>query len=220
MPRPTLHHPTALTLLRRSEHLLFAVLLIIGTVNASLAAPRWPVLVGAVLVGCWYLIGMMLAARSRHRWQAYGWLVILIVGCAVLTVGSIALVWLAFPLFLLCMQLLPLIAAVPAVVVVTAGSIVAIAADRGRVDSGAVIGPLVGAAVAVVITEVYRDLAEQVRQRAALIEQLTATRDQLAVSERTAGRAGRTRAAGPGDSRHGGPEPDQHHAVAAQRPGR
>ena len=185
--RPTLHHPTALTLLRRSEHVLFGVLLIIGTVAAWTGRGRWWVLAGALLVGCWYLIGIVLAARSRRRWQAYGWLLILVLGCAALALGSVGYVWLAFPLFLLCMQLLPSVAAVTAVVLITAGAITAVAVDRGQIDAAAVIGPVVGAAVAVVITEVYRDLAEQVRQRAALIEQLTATRDQLAASERAAG---------------------------------
>ncbi|WP_238006107.1 sensor histidine kinase [Dactylosporangium sp. AC04546] len=180
--------PVALVLLRRSEHVLFVGLLMLGVAGAWRTGSRhWVLAAGAVGVASWYLVGMLLARRSRARWQAAGWLVVLTAGCAALAVGSVSFVWLAFPLFLLYTQLLPLAASVPAVALATVGTIAAIALDRGRLDAPAVVGPLVGAAIAVVITVVYRDLAEQVRQRAELIDELTAARDQLAAAERRAG---------------------------------
>lgn len=181
--------PIALSLLRRSEHVLFAALLIVGAVNTwqGLVARPWLLTAGAVLVAGWYVVGMVVARRSRVRWHAFGWLLVLTGGCAALVVGSAGFVWLAFPLFLLYAQLLPLSVAVPAVAVMTAGTIVAISVDRGQLTPAVVVGPLIGATVAVVITIIYKDLADQVRQRATLIEQLTATRDELAASQRQAG---------------------------------
>ncbi|MEH0842187.1 sensor histidine kinase [Micromonospora sp. CPCC 205711] len=179
--------PVALVLLRRSEHVLFAVLLLVGVIGAEAGPRRWLLAGGAVGLAGWYAAGVVLARRSRARRWAAGWLVVLTAGWAGLVAASVSFVWLAFPLFLLYTQMLPLVLSVPAVVVVTAGAVTAIALDRGRLDSATVVGPLVGATVAVVITVVYRDLAEQVRQRAALIDQLTATRDRLAASERRAG---------------------------------
>ena len=179
--------PVALVLLRRSEHLLFAVLLALGAVGAWDVTRRWVLLAGVVGVAGWYALGVLLTGRGRRRWQAVGWLAVLTGGCAALTAGSAGFVWLAFPLFLLASQMLPLAAAIPAVLGITGGAIAAIAADRGRLDVPAVVGPLVGAGVAVMITVVYRDLAAQVRQRVLLIEELTAARDELAASQRRAG---------------------------------
>jgi signal transduction histidine kinase len=181
--------PVALGLLRRSEHVLFGVLLVVGCVTVWQAqlGYRWPLLGGAAAVAGWYVAGMALARRSRVRWHALVWLLALTGGCAGLVVGSAGFVWLSFPLFLLYAQLLPLMIALPAIVAITGGTIAAVAADQGRLTAATVVGPLIGAAVAVVMTIVYRDLAEQVRQRASLIEQLTATRDELAASQRQAG---------------------------------
>ncbi|HEY3501897.1 MAG TPA: sensor histidine kinase [Actinocatenispora sp.] len=179
--------PVALVLLRRSEHLLFGALLVLGALGAWGGSRRWLLLAGAAGVAGWYALGVVLARRSRRRWLASGWLAVLTAGCVALTAGSVGFVWLAFPLFLLASQMLPLAAAIPAVAAITGAAIAAIAAGRGRLDAAAVIGPVVGAAVAVVISVVYRDLADQVRQRATLIAQLTATRDELAASQRQAG---------------------------------
>ena len=179
--------PVAFTLLRRSEHLLFAVLLVVGVFGAW-DAPLGPVLAGgAVLVAGWYLLGIALARRSRDRRLAVGWLLILTLGCIGLAIGSDGFVWLAFPLFLLYPQLLPLRFALPGVAVLTLGTIVRVSVAQGSATGAMVVGPVIGATVAVVITLVYRDLAEQMRQRTALIEELTATRDELASSQHRAG---------------------------------
>ena len=186
MPSRTVR-PIAFELLRRSEHLLFAALIILGVINAR-GSTGWPAMVaGAIGVAGWYVLGMALARRSRDQRFAVVWLVVLVLGCAGLAVGSDGFVWLAFPLFLLCTQLLPLRVAVPAVALLTVATIARISAAREAVDASVLVGPLIGATVAVVIVVVYRDLAEQTRQRTALIEQLTATRDELAASQHQAG---------------------------------
>ncbi|WP_344319037.1 sensor histidine kinase [Actinocatenispora thailandica] len=177
----------ALLLLRRSEHVLFLGLLALGAAGTA-GEPGWPVLLaGTVLVAGWYAAGVVLARRRGTRGLAIGWLAVLVAGCAALALGSASFVWLAFPLFLLATQLLPLAASVPVVAALTAGTIAVIAADRDRWDAAAVVGPVVGALVAVMITVVYRDLADQLRQRAELLDELTAAQDRLAASQRDAG---------------------------------
>ncbi|SDT05422.1 sensor histidine kinase [Microlunatus soli] len=179
--------PVAFDLLRRSEHVLLVVLLALGVGGAWSSPLRWVLIGGAAAVGGWYGWGIVVARKRRTRATAVLWLAILTVGCAGLAVGSAGFVWLAFPLFLLYTQLLPLRIAVPSVVLVVIGVIVRTVIGRGGWDTSVVVGPVIGATVAVVISVVYRDLAEQTRQRARLIDQLTSTRDELAASERQAG---------------------------------
>lgn len=193
----------ALVLLRRAEHVLFAALLLVGVVRAVLTG-GYPVasVVVAVLVAAWYVLGMVLAGRApadgagaagpdrgltRHALVGLGWLLVLTAGWAVLVALSADFVWLAFALFLLYMQVLPVIAGVPAVAVLTAGTIVAFALHQGGVNVAAVLGPIFGAAVAVVITVVYRNLRREVDARERLLAELTAAQDRLAAAERHAG---------------------------------
>lgn len=184
---PVLSRPVAFDLLRRSEHLLFAVLLIVGVIGGWEQRLHLVLLVGAILVAGWYAVGIAIARRRRRRSWAWGWLAVLTLGAAGLAVGSAGFVWLAFPLFLLCAQLLPLRIAIPAVVLLTVGVVLRTAISRDGWDTSVVIGPVIGATVAVVISVVYRDLAEQTRQRTRLIDQLTSTRDELAAAERQSG---------------------------------
>ncbi len=57
---------------------------------------------------------------------------------------------------LLYLQLTPLRFAVPVVAVLTAATITALGLQRGQLDVAAVIGPILGAGVATVITLVYQ----------------------------------------------------------------
>lgn len=173
--------PVALALLRRAQHVLFAALVAVGAVR-SVAEGRHPVwcVVGAVLLAAWYGLGVVLARRSGDRTVAALWLVALTVGWVALSLLSADFVWVVFPLFLLFLQLLPLRVALVCVAGLTAVTVAAFAWHRGRVDVAAVLGPVIGAAVAVVITVVYRDLREQSLE-------LAAARDRLAATERRAG---------------------------------
>ena len=97
-------------------------------------------------------------------------------------------VWLAFPLFFLQLHLLPAALGLPAVAATTAGR-------RRRIRRGTahpqrsrmVIGPALGAAVAVAVVLGYQALYRESEQRRRLIEELTATRAELAAAEHTAG---------------------------------
>ncbi|HEY7815479.1 MAG TPA: sensor histidine kinase, partial [Nakamurella sp.] len=180
--------PAALTLLRRAEHVLFVGLLLIGAGRCvtdrdhAVAA-----VIGALSLLGWYVLGLLLARRAAGPAVGLAWLLILTGGWCALIVLSANFVWLVFPLLLLYLQLTPLRFAVPAVVVLTAATITALGVHRGQLDVAALIGPVLGAGVATVITLVYQGLRRESESRARLVIELTAAQQRLAATERRAG---------------------------------
>lgn len=135
-----------------------------------------------------YVIGgrRLPKARRNQRLGAAVWL-------ALLTAETLALVWispfaayLVFPIFFLYLHLIPKwwgAAAAGACALAT----IAIIAIAGRLTTGGVIGPLVGAFVAIAIGLGYRALFSESQKRQQLIDELVATRRVLAETEREAG---------------------------------
>ncbi|GHJ45300.1 two-component sensor histidine kinase [Catellatospora sp. TT07R-123] len=175
-------------LLRRAEHVLFAALLLVGA-GQSVHDGRHPVAVvsATLAVAAWYAVGMALSRRAAGPRLAVLWLAVLTALWAVLVTVSISFVWLAFALFLLYRQLLPDRWALPGVAVLTAGAIAAVGLHRGGLDAAAVLGPVFGAAVAIVSTSVYRQLRRESEARAALVRELTEAQQRLAATERREG---------------------------------
>src|SRR5688500_17069759 len=145
--------PVALALLRRAQHVLFAARLFLGAVR-TVADGRHVVaaIAGSAVLGAWYLGGVVVSRRSSDRRLARGWMLGLALGWTALSVLSMDFVWVAFPLFLLCLQMLPLTIALWSVAGLTAVTVAATALHRGRFDVPAALGPIIGAAVAIVIT--------------------------------------------------------------------
>ena len=181
--------------MRIGEHALFVGLLAIGTVRAVGTSSSKPAIIFiAVALGLWYALGIRLAARHKTRGYGWLWLVILIVGWLVLLAMSAEFSWVAFALFFLVMHLLATPIAVAGVAVLTA----AVVAAQVTAGSGSlvpqVMGPILGAMVAVGLTIVYRRLAHESEQRMQLVEQLItaqddliAVHDELAKTQREAG---------------------------------
>ncbi|MFE3794314.1 sensor histidine kinase [Nocardia tengchongensis] len=96
-------------------------------------------------------------------------------------------VYLVFGLFFLYLHLLPRYWGVVAVTAATVVAVVGFAAHRGWTVAG-VIGPLLGALVAVAIGLGYGALFREAAERQRLIDELLATRETLAEKERTAGK--------------------------------
>lgn len=132
--------------------------------------------------------GARLPGAGRNQREAVAaWLILL-------TTETLALVWispfaayLVFPLFFLYLHLIPKWWGVAAVGVCALVTIAILAVD-GRLTTGGVIGPLVGAFVAIAIGLGYRALYAENQKRKQLIEELVATRAVLAETEREAGR--------------------------------
>ncbi|MDT0212042.1 sensor histidine kinase [Curtobacterium sp. BRD11] len=176
--------------LRTGLHVLSAALLALVVVRivveGGATAPLAGVLAGAFAVV--YLLGAVVARGAPGRRAVAGplW----VGGLSVVWVALMVLVpeaaYLVFPLFFLYLHVLPRIVGPTAVVVATLVAVVALGV-HGGFTLGGVVGPLVGAGVALLIGLGYRALAREAVEREALLAELIATRDRLAATEREQG---------------------------------
>ncbi|MGC5255942.1 sensor histidine kinase [Gordonia sp. DT218] len=178
-------------------HVLFAVLLGLGAVRATVASstPAVPILAALAAAG-WYYAGAVWVSRRRGR-IARLWLAGLILIWLGLVVLSGEFVWLAFLLALLVWHLFPVRAAIPIEVTIALAAAIGFAAHQDRWVAGAIFGPVIGVACAAVMTEIYQRLRAQSEERRRLLDELMRTQQALAIREREAGRlAERERLAG------------------------
>lgn len=176
--------------LRTGLHVLFAALAVLVIVRAVVVpSERAGVVIGlAILLIVTYGIGGVVArARGRRRRIAGSlWL-------GAITLEWIALLWLTpeaaylvFPLFFLYLHLLGRWWGSAAIVAATVVAICALGIHGGWTVGG-VVGPLVGAGVALLIGLGYQALAREAQQREALMQELVATQGQLAATEHESG---------------------------------
>ncbi|MFJ3766742.1 histidine kinase [Streptomyces sp. NPDC090082] len=173
----------ALRALRLCLHLLMAGLLVLAAVRAHTTAGT----VAAVLMGVVYAAGSYLPAVRGSQRAAAVWLAAL--GAAWLTLLWLTpeALWLAFPLYFLQLHLLPTRWSLPAVVLTAGAAILSYVGHGADLNPGVFIGPLLGAAVAVATVLGYQALYRESERRRRLIEELIATRAELAAAERHAG---------------------------------
>ncbi|MCX4984391.1 sensor histidine kinase [Streptomyces sp. NBC_00572] len=181
---PARRSPTpALRALRLCLHLLMAGLLALAAVRAdSAAGAALAVVTGAVYAAGSYLPSVRDSQRAAALWLgALGasWL-------ALLWLTPEAL-WLAFPLYFLQLHLLPTRWSLPAVALTAGAAILSYVGHGAALNPGVFIGPLLGAAVAVATVLGYQALYRESERRRRLIEELIATRAELAAAERHAG---------------------------------
>jgi signal transduction histidine kinase len=173
--------------LRTGLHVVFVALtalVIVRAVVSPTSASAAVVVLCVILLATYALGGVV--ARSSFRGAGLLWLI-------ALSIEWIALVWLipeaaylVFPLFFLYLHLLPGWWGPLAVLAATALAIVALGLHGGWTVGG-VVGPLVGAGVAILIGLGYRSLARESQEREQLMAELLATRDQLAETEHESG---------------------------------
>ncbi len=175
--------------LRTGLHVLVAGLTVFVVVQARSGPSAAPATLVAVAFLAVYAAGFATRAdRNRIRFWSRIWV-------ATLSVLWIALVWLtpdaaylAFPLFFLYLEVMPgwrgpFTVGVATVVAIVGGGL------HGAWTIGGVVGPLIGAAVAVLIGAGYRSLQREAADRERLLAELVATREELAAREREAGAA-------------------------------
>ncbi|MBQ9918241.1 MAG: sensor histidine kinase, partial [Microbacterium sp.] len=183
MPHRTL--APVFTGLRAGLHALFAGLLALVVVRVVWTGGSPWALALAALLAAVYLAGLWLARRERPA-GGIAWV------CA-LTLVWAPLMWLVpeaayivFPLFFLYLHVLPGWVG-PAAVVAATGLTIAAFAVHGGLTVGGVVGPVVGAGVALLIGLGYGALQRRSVEREALVAELLATRDRLAATEREQG---------------------------------
>lgn len=179
--------------LRFGLHALLIGLAAFAVVRAfvvSSPAAVWTLVVGIAFVAV-YLIGTLAAripsALSTARpGLAPAWVAALTLLWAVLVWLSPEGAFIVFPLFFVYLHLLPGHAGFAAVVVTAAFAIGALGLHLGF-SVGGVIGPVVGAGVAILIGMAYRALTQEAEERERLLAELIRTRQQLADTEREQG---------------------------------
>ncbi|WP_406480790.1 sensor histidine kinase [Streptomyces platensis] len=175
--------------LRSCLHLMVAALLALAAVRA--VADRTPdapaVLAAAAALCALYVTGPRLPRLRASTGAAALWLAALGLVWLVLLALTPDGVWVAFPLFFVQLHLLPPRWALPAVAATTLAAIAGFGRHTHTLSVGTVLGPALGAAVAVAVVLGYEALYRESEQRRRLIEELTATRGELADAEHAAG---------------------------------
>ncbi|OKJ27698.1 MULTISPECIES: sensor histidine kinase [unclassified Streptomyces] len=141
----------------------------------------------AAACGLVYAAGPLLPRVRASRRAAAVWLACTGVGWLLLLTLSADGVWVAFPLYFLQLHLLSRWAGPTAVAATALAAITAFAAHQHSFSLAMAIGPALGGAVAVAVVRGYQALYRESEQRRRLIEELTATRADLAQAQHTAG---------------------------------
>ena len=174
--------------LRISLHTLVAVLVAFIIIRAILLAPVNAAVIIALAVGlqATYLSGALLLRSAPPRAAQLTWLVM--VTAEVLALGWLTpdAAFLVFPLFFLQLHLLRTRWAILAILASTGFTLLVLVGHTGWTVGG-VLGPLIGAAVAIAIGLGYRALYTESEERQRLIDDLIATRHELATRERETG---------------------------------
>lgn len=196
-PAPHAAQTSAARAVRIGQHVLYAILLLIGVTQAMTdRALSLPVATGALGLALWYPVGAWLAGRARRSRLSWVWLGVLVAIWVITVWLAPSFAWLVFALSLLTLHLLPTI---PAVAIVVAMTMIAIWAlwPTASNPAAAVLGPTVGAIVAIGVTWGYRLLLAESAERGRLVAELTraqtdlvAVQDELATVQRESGALG------------------------------
>ncbi|MGH9066808.1 MAG: sensor histidine kinase [Acidimicrobiales bacterium] len=178
-----------LDLIRICLHLLVAVLLALAAGRAVVGrgADVPAVLAASVAMAAVYVLGPVVVGVRRSRPVAVVWLGALAAAWLVLLGFSPDGVWLAFPLCLIQMHLLPRRVGLGAVAATTILAVASFSWHHHVVTTAGVIGPVIGAGVAVATVLGYQALYRESEQRRRLIEELSAARKELAAADHAAG---------------------------------
>lgn len=145
----------------------------------------WIVALSIVLLAT-YVGGAFLARSGVSRAVQLVWLALVSVEGLALVALTADAAFLVFPLFFVQLHLLRPRWAITAVALSTLVTILAMSWHTGW-NIGGIVGPVIGASVAVVIGLGYRALYRQTVERQSLIDELLATREELAAREREGG---------------------------------
>ncbi|RZU65442.1 signal transduction histidine kinase [Microterricola gilva] len=147
---------------------------------------QWLIVGLCVVLLAVYALGVRFARRTTPMWARALWFLTLVIVWLALTLLASDGAYIVFPLFFIALHLFPPRWSVPVVGAMLLLSILALGMHLGW-DPGTFIGPIIGAAVAVVLGLAYRALFRESAERNLLIDDLLATREELAVTAREAG---------------------------------
>ncbi|MEV4945495.1 sensor histidine kinase [Streptomyces sp. NPDC053755] len=173
----------ALRALRLCLHLLTAGLLALAAIRSASAAG----VAASALTAAVYAAGSLLPSVRRSQRAAAVWLGVLGASWLALLWLTPEGLWVAFPLYFLQLHLLPARWSLPSVALTAGAAILSYVRQGAPPTPGVFIGPLLGAAVAVATVFGYQALYRESERRRRMVEELVATRAELAAAERHAG---------------------------------
>lgn len=153
-------------LLRIGQSVLFGALLVIGVVRGVLDR-GWPVALAGGAIAALFVAGLVTHDRLGPKGRAV-WVVTLLVATVALMGVSPDFVWLAFPVWMWVAQVVSL----PLALVLTATSVamaIAVLNQHGQTSSAAVLGPIIGALVAVGLARGALRLEQEGREHQRLL---------------------------------------------------
>lgn len=171
--------------LRAGQAVLFAGLLGLATVLAGARGEGWPVVVASGAVGAVFVAGLALQGRLGGRGDAV-WVSLLFCGVVWLILQAPEFLWVAFPLWLLAGVALPLLWAL-LLAAVTLAAIVTALAWSGNDSPGAVLGPLIGALVAVGLARGVLRFEHEASEHRRLVGEVLRAEDAVAAAQREVG---------------------------------
>ncbi len=179
----------SMRMLRVVQHVLFTAMVVIGVVRSVVddGATAVEVVTGGALLG-WYWAGSE-AARRWRRPSLRTWLVALSGLCLAAVWVSADFAWVSFAVFVTFATTLapaPAVGAIPTMAAGTGAILVGRWPDGGH-WAAQIVGPLVGAAAAGALVGVGRVAAAETAERQRLLDELLATRDDLARANLAAG---------------------------------
>ncbi|WP_405020366.1 sensor histidine kinase [Kitasatospora sp. NBC_00070] len=179
----------ALRLMNLALHGLFLALLVVLVARGVADGGLGPgALLTAILLAAVYLSGGAFAPVRTTRLWAGLWLGAVLLLWIGLTLAHPEFCYLAFPLYFVCLHLMPVRWAVLAVGALTVVVVAAQAGTEGGLTLAKVLGPVAGAVVALLTAYGYAALYRESRERQRLIDDLVRARDELAATQREAGR--------------------------------
>lgn len=171
-------------------HGLFFLLLIVGTVRAATGAHGTAAIIGAVVVVVWYAAGVRLARGPQRIDAGYVWVGVLVALWAALAFLSPEFTWVAFALYFLVLHVIPRPVNILVVALIAVVTIIVQVKDNSTGAAG-IIGPTVGALVALGISWIYAQLRAESLARQALVQDLVAAQDDLLATQDALGDAQR-----------------------------
>lgn len=200
--RPTSELPGILRALRVILHVTFAVMWAIGLARFVLTtteqlAPTTVVIILALMLAGLYIAGTVAELRFTRGVSRFDpfpltvwWLLSILILWGGLVMSSMSFAWVSFPLLFLVLHLLDRWPAATVMVAMVSVIIVSAYLHAGGTsfDPAIVLGPTIGACVAIVVSVIYRLLVKEADRMRLAYDQLHRAQTQIALSQHEAGR--------------------------------
>ncbi|HSN44130.1 MAG TPA: sensor histidine kinase [Propionibacteriaceae bacterium] len=165
--------PQAARALTVVQHLLFCLLYVVAVGNTwNNGGLTWGIALGSVVFAGWYVFGVVLERRSHDLRVGIVWVLMLIGIWGLLVVAGIDFVWLAFPLIMLTMLIVPFVVGVTISAGVTATVLIRLVSES-ETSMGMMMGPVIGALIAMGMASVTKSLIAETKSRGTLLDELT-----------------------------------------------